>query len=63
MLVEEFENFEVTGSEDYKIESDSLWVLAREFELPIWVITRYNPARSGHRAGRVDYYPGRPRQG
>lgn len=50
VLVEEFkENFETTGTEVYQIEAgDSLWALAREYELPIWVITRYNPAlRSG----------------
>jgi len=50
VLVEEFkENFETTGTEVYQIEvGDSLWTLAREYELPIWVITRYNPAlRSG----------------
>ena len=50
VLVEEFkENFETTGTEVYQIEAgDSLWALAREHELPIWVITRYNPAlRSG----------------
>ena len=68
VLVEEFkENFEVTGSEEYKIEAgDSLWVLAREFELPIWVITRYNPElRSGPpRAGRSITIPRiRSRQG
>ena len=68
VLVEEFkENFEVTGSEEYKIQSgDSLWVLAREFELPIWVITRYNPElRSGPpRAGKSITIPRiRSRQG
>ena len=50
VLVEEFkENYEVTGTDLYKIQAgDSLWVLAREYELPIWVITRYNPVlRSG----------------
>ena len=68
VLVEEFkENFEVTGSQQYKIQSgDSLWVLAREFELPIWVITRYNPElRSGPpRAGTSITIPRiRSRQG
>ena len=68
VLVEEFkENFEVTGSQQYKIQSgDSLWVLAREFELPIWVITRYNPElRSGPpRAGASITIPRiRSRQG
>jgi LysM repeat protein len=68
VLVEEFkENFEVTGVEEYKIQSgDSLWVLAREFELPIWVITRYNPElRSGPpRAGKSITIPRiRSRQG
>ena len=50
VLIEEFkENFEVTGTEAYTIQpGDTLWVLAREYELPIWVITRYNPVlRSG----------------
>jgi len=68
VLVEEFkENFEVTGADEYKIQSgDSLWVLAREFELPIWVITRYNPElRSGPpRAGKSIKIPRiRSRQG
>ena len=68
VLVEEFkENFEVTGSEEYKIESgDSLWLVARKFELPIWVITRYNPElRSGPpRAGTSITIPRiRSRQG
>jgi len=68
VLVEEFkENFEVTGANEYKIQSgDSLWVLAREFELPIWVITRYNPElRSGPpRAGKSIKIPRiRSRQG
>ena len=50
VLVEEFkENFEVTGTEAYTVRpGDSLWALAHEFELPIWVITRFNP---GLRAG------------
>lgn len=50
VLVEEFkENFEVTGTEAYTVRpGDSLWTLAHEFELPIWVITRFNP---GLRAG------------
>ncbi|MEO1848836.1 MAG: LysM peptidoglycan-binding domain-containing protein, partial [Pseudomonadota bacterium] len=50
VLVEEFkENFEVTGTEAYTVRpGDSLWMLAHEFELPIWVITRFNP---GLRAG------------
>ena len=45
VLVEEFkENFEVTGTEAYTVRpGDSLWTLAHEFELPIWVITRFNP--------------------
>ncbi|HCK76564.1 MAG TPA: hypothetical protein DHW07_05405 [Gammaproteobacteria bacterium] len=68
VLVEEFkENFEVTGADKYKIRSgDSLWVLAREFELPIWVITRYNPElRKGPpRAGKTIKIPRiRSRQG
>ena len=50
VLVEEFkENFEVTGTEAYTVRpGDSLWMLAHEFELPVWVITRFNP---GLRAG------------
>ena len=68
VLVEEFkENFEVTGANEYKIQSgDSLWVLAREFELPIWVITRYNPElrSSPPRAGKSITIPRiRSRQG
>lgn len=61
VLIEEFkENFEVTGTENYTIQpGDNLWVLAREYELPIWVITRYNPVlRSGPpRAGELIRIP------
>ncbi|MCP4830268.1 MAG: LysM peptidoglycan-binding domain-containing protein [Proteobacteria bacterium] len=57
VLVEEFkENFDVTGTTAYTVEAgDSLWVLAREFELPIWVITRFNPAlrTTPPRAGEI----------
>ena len=68
VLVEEFkENFEVAGIEQYTVrKGDSLWLLAREFELPLWVITRYNPVlrSSAPKAGENLQIPLiRPRQG
>ncbi len=44
-LVDEFrEHYEVIGLEPYIVKKgDSLWQVARVFELPYWVLTRYNP--------------------
>ena len=45
VLVEEFkEHFEVLDIQQYTIRlGDSVWLLASKFELPIWLIMRYNP--------------------
>ena len=45
VLVEEFkENYRVTNIESYTVKSgDSPWKIASNFQLPLWVITRYNP--------------------
>ena len=45
MLVEEFkETFEVSEVYNYTvIKGESLWAIARKFDLPVWIITRYNP--------------------
>jgi hypothetical protein len=45
VLVEEFkEHFEVLNIQKYTIQpGDSVWRLASSFELPIWLIMRYNP--------------------
>ena len=45
VLVEEFkENFEVLNVQKYTIQpGDSVWRVASSFELPIWLIMRYNP--------------------
>ncbi len=45
VLVEEFkENYRVTGIDSYKVRlGDSPWRIADRFQLPLWVITRYNP--------------------
>ena len=45
VLVEEFkENFEVLNVQQYTIQSgDSVWRVASSFELPVWLIMRYNP--------------------
>ncbi len=44
VLVEEFkENFEILAMEVYRVKKgDSAWSLAQEFELPVWLITRFN---------------------
>lgn len=45
MLVEEFkETFEVSEVHNYTvIKGESLWTIARKFDLPVWIVTRYNP--------------------
>ena len=45
VLVEEFkENFEVLSVQHYTIQpGDSVWRVASSFELPVWLIMRYNP--------------------
>ena len=45
ILVEEFkENFRFIGTDKYTINpGDALWGIARNFELPVWIITRFNP--------------------
>jgi len=45
VLVEEFkENYRVINVESYKVrKGDSPWRIADRFQLPLWVITRYNP--------------------
>ena len=45
VLVEEFkENFEVLNVQQYTIQpGDSVWRVASSFELPVWLIMRYNP--------------------
>ena len=46
MLVEEFkETFDVVALQAYTIRrGDSVWGIARRFDLPVWIITRYNPS-------------------
>ena len=46
MLVEEFkETFDVVALQDYTVRrGDSVWEIARRFDLPVWIITRYNPS-------------------
>jgi membrane-bound lytic murein transglycosylase D len=46
MLVEEFkETFDVVALQDYTARrGDSVWEIARRFDLPVWIITRYNPS-------------------
>lgn len=45
VLVEEFkENYRVRTVDNYEVRrGDSAWRLASRFELPLWVLTRYNP--------------------
>jgi len=45
VLVEEFkEHFEIVEVRRYTVRGgDSVWRLARDFDLPLWMITRYNP--------------------
>ena len=45
VLVEEFkEHFEIVKVRRYTARrGDSVWRLARDFDLPLWMITRYNP--------------------
>jgi membrane-bound lytic murein transglycosylase D len=46
MLVEEFkETFDVVDLQNYTARrGDSVWEIARRFDLPVWIITRYNPS-------------------
>ncbi len=43
-LVDEFQqHYEIVGLDAYKVrKGDSLWRIAREYELPYWLLTRYN---------------------
>jgi membrane-bound lytic murein transglycosylase D len=40
-----FEQFQITGKDEYKIRrGDSIWVLAkRKYKIPIWLLRQYNP--------------------
>jgi len=46
MLVEEFkETFEVSEVQNYSVmKGESLWTISRKFDLPVWIVTRYNPS-------------------
>ena len=46
MLVEEFkETFEVSAVQNYSVmKGESLWTISRKFDLPVWIVTRYNPS-------------------
>ena len=48
VLVEEFkEYYQIVGLDSYRVEAgDSLWEIAREFELPLWVVERFNEGAS-----------------
>ncbi len=48
VLVEEFkEYYEIVGLDSYRVKAgDSLWEIAREFELPLWVVERFNEGAS-----------------
>ncbi len=52
-LVDEFrEHYDVSGIETHTLKKgDNLWKLAREYELPYWVLTRYNPDAGGLNVG------------
>ncbi len=45
VLVEEFkENYRVSTVDNYEVRvGDSAWKVADRFQLPLWVLTRYNP--------------------
>lgn len=45
VLVEEFkENYRVSTVDNYQVKvGDSAWKVADRFQLPLWVLTRYNP--------------------
>ena len=46
MLVEEFrQTFKVVDVYPYTaLRGDSLWAISRKFDLPVWIMTRYNPS-------------------
>lgn len=46
VLVEEFkEHYEIVAVDDYTTRrGDSVWKLAQQFDLPLWVVMRYNPS-------------------
>ena len=45
MQDEFFEAFQVTGTEQHKLEAgESLWYLAqRKYRVPVWLLRQYNP--------------------
>ncbi len=45
VLVEEFkEHYRIVGVETYRVKpGDSLWAIASDLELPLWVVDRFNP--------------------
>ena len=58
-LVDEFrEHFEVRSLEYYRFKpGDSLWRVARDHELPYWILVRYNPSISTPRVGEKIIIP------
>ncbi len=45
VLIEEFkEHYRIVGVETYRVKpGDSLWAIASDLELPLWVVDRFNP--------------------
>ncbi|MDH3377392.1 MAG: LysM peptidoglycan-binding domain-containing protein [Gammaproteobacteria bacterium] len=51
LLLEQFhDRFEIVGVDQYRIKSgDSVWTVARNLSLPMWVLDRFNPSMRGRR--------------
>ena len=54
LLAEEYvQHYMVTEVDDYRVRrGDTLWQISRDFEIPLWVLYRYNPSVRDARVGQ-----------
>jgi LysM repeat protein len=59
VLAEEYvEHYTVTELDNYNVRrGDTLWQISRDFEIPLWVLYRYNPSIRDARVGEKLFIP------